>query len=56
VIGTEDRPQAQGQPDLDIQRIRNMEISKGGPAGDIAPAAPNSYPSPSQSLYTFWPV
>ncbi|KAG7630141.1 Rad9/Ddc1 [Arabidopsis suecica] len=42
VIGTEDRPQAQGQPDLDIQRIRNMEISKGGPAGDIAPAAPNS--------------
>ncbi|CAH8259451.1 unnamed protein product [Arabidopsis lyrata] len=42
VNGTEDRPQAQGQPDLDIQRIRNMEISKGGPAGDTAPAAPNS--------------
>ncbi|KAL1211727.1 hypothetical protein V5N11_023723 [Cardamine amara subsp. amara] len=40
VNGSEDRPQAQGQPDLDIQSVRDMEISKGGPAGDTAPAAP----------------
>lgn len=59
VNGTEDRPQAQGQPDLDIHRIRNMEISKGGPVGDTAPAAPpKSYPSLSQSLSlnTSWHV
>ncbi|AAF64535.1 hypothetical protein [Arabidopsis thaliana] len=48
VNGTEDRPQAQGQPDLDIHRIRNMEISKGGPVGDTAPAAPPKSQRPTQ--------
>ncbi|XP_010427892.1 PREDICTED: cell cycle checkpoint control protein RAD9A isoform X2 [Camelina sativa] len=42
VNGSEDSPQAQGQPDVDIQRIRVMRLSKGGPAGDTALAAPNS--------------
>nr|CAD29645.1 putative auxin response factor 75 [Arabidopsis thaliana] len=48
VNGTEDRPQAQGQRDLDIHRIRNMEISKGGPVGDTAPAAPPKSQRPTQ--------
>ncbi|VVA96574.1 unnamed protein product [Arabis nemorensis] len=42
VNGSEERPQAQGQPDLNIQRIRDMEISRGRPAGDNAPGPSNS--------------
>ncbi|CAN8269657.1 unnamed protein product [Cochlearia groenlandica] len=42
--GSEDRPQTQGQPDSDIHRIRDMEISRSVPAGDLAPVARNSYP------------
>ncbi|XP_010546716.1 PREDICTED: cell cycle checkpoint control protein RAD9A isoform X2 [Tarenaya hassleriana] len=33
------RPQAQEQPGLDVQRIRAMQISKEGPARDEAPVA-----------------
>ncbi|CAN7051723.1 unnamed protein product [Brassica oleracea var. botrytis] len=43
VSGSGERPQAQGQPDMNIQRIRDMEISKDGPpAGDNAPGPSNS--------------
>uniref|UniRef100_A0A1J3E2X9 Cell cycle checkpoint control protein RAD9A n=1 Tax=Noccaea caerulescens TaxID=107243 RepID=A0A1J3E2X9_NOCCA len=42
VNGSVERPQAQGQPDFNSQRIRDMDISKGGPAGDNAPGASNS--------------
>ncbi|KAG2273078.1 hypothetical protein Bca52824_067633 [Brassica carinata] len=46
VSGSGERPQAQGQQDVNIQRIRDMEISKEGPAGDNAPGPSNSQRPP----------